>query len=747
MAIPKDIPVIERQTTIKPSGSIPDFQGAYNRLANAGNLLSDLGAQVAQSASNQIAQKAGYNMGQNPQGDVSIPITQFDKTFVESYHAQAANTLSLRAQKMFDDSQIEMNKAVRLTPELIAKNNEELNKGIDDLISLAPTPVKGRLSATLKSQLLSDSQKYHEKMFTQQREDTRQQYIASVDLYTKQAYELEHSGESDAAGDTVKSAEMILNSGLDSKYLTPQEYQKAIENIRQARINGMVARSTGDAIKAGQFPEFARRWAEQKPEGMTQQEYENASQAIISQASFINSLRSQQSQINGLKFQEKIYQDVNGITQSDILELHSQVTPVQYEQLQLEYIKQKKKFNNERQSKNILISGFTDSVAFSRATSDQKDAAFNELVNERIRNVQIPMRPVSQSEAETAVALQAAGPVPAYIKGLNGSMASIDPHAIETSGQAIQLFFNRQKGANLEGLDERAIPMYNTYQALRRAMPAQEAAQEAYKAVYNQTPEEKKIVAENYSEQIKLVDNKLKFFSNMGGIDSSNLNDPLGYVEQAEAIYKSQFALTKGNVDAAKKSTADIIKNIYSESYINGKKETVYYPLEQAIGIPHDGVGYIQDDIIEHVNEGLKGTKEAFDKGKILYYWEVEPRALTEMHREKNVFGIKDFTEGNLLNAMINHREDTTAGSPIRIFKHWKNGTRETYNLVVKANPWNTKSGDATQPYTTGWDIVVSTGKGYEPLWRDNPTLGQSINYKPDVARINAKYNKEKGLK
>ena len=319
------------------------------------------------------------------------------------------------------------------------------------------------------------------------------------------------------------------------------------------------------------------------------------------------------------------------------------------------------------------------------------------------------------------------------------------------AGKAINMMYQRQKGANLEGLDEKSIAMYNTYQALRRGLPPQEAAQEAYNSVYNQKPEERKIVEDNWTEQIKTIKTdvgKLKYFTNIGGIDASNLVDPLGYVEQAESIMRSNYILTKGNLDAAKQMTSDTIKNTYAESNVNGRPETVFYPIEKAIGIPSDGAGYIQDDIIEHVNTALKSGKEAFDKGDNLYYWEVEPRLKTQESNKNDLLHSQDLVTKHLMKPFTGVKElsDNEAGSPIKIFKHWKNGTRETYSLIVKADPWLAKTANPNKPYTAGWDIVVSKGTGYQPLFRENPLLGTSIIYQPDIKSIKSKYLQAKGL-
>ena len=400
-----EIPVVERQTTVKVPSSVPDYQGAGERLAKSDTLISDLGAHIAQVSSNEMAKQLGYQMGQNPHGDIGPSFTEFDKILADSYHAQANNTLSLEANKLFQDSQIEMSKAVRLTPELIESNNKQIQAGIANLVNLAPNAIKGRLNESLGAQLIADNGKYQHRMYTEQREDTDHQYRASVDLYTKQAYELAFSGDHDAAEDTVKTAQLVFQNALDNKYFKSEEAESFYQSVRQAKINGIAASSSAAAVRNGQYPEFAKRWAEQRPDEIggikiTQKEYESATNAIISQASFIQNLQSQQQNIDALHFKEKMYENINAIAPSDIMALRSQVSPLQYEELQLEYIKQKKIFNNERAARNNIISGFSDPTIFSRGTEKDKNEAFYTQVEDTLKSNKIANGQIVQYEDE-----------------------------------------------------------------------------------------------------------------------------------------------------------------------------------------------------------------------------------------------------------------------------------------------------------------------------------------------------------
>src|SRR5271165_4378387 len=145
-----EIPVLQRQEKVQESAT-PDFGSAFRELGAAQNNLSAIGAQVAQTSSNTRAQLLGYEAGKNPKGDLPPSFTDFDKHFAESYHAQSAATLSVNANQLMNKSEIELSKANRLTPELIAKSNAQVSQGLSKIAEMAPTAIKGKLEANFSS--------------------------------------------------------------------------------------------------------------------------------------------------------------------------------------------------------------------------------------------------------------------------------------------------------------------------------------------------------------------------------------------------------------------------------------------------------------------------------------------------------------------------------------------------------------------------------------------------------------------
>jgi hypothetical protein len=736
------VPVIERKVTAQETAT-PDFQSSTQKYAEATNSLSAIGAQVAQSSSNQLAAQLGYEEGKKPHGSLMPSITEFDKTFADSYHTQSQATLGLAGDKLLSDAQVTMAQANRLTPDLIDKTHKELQIGLQKLTEQAPLEVKGKLEQAFSAQLLHQTNQYKEKMITQQREDQANLIKNGIDLNIKNATELALSGDYQSAAKARDTAISIAQSGYSGRYITPETARVSKETAQQAYYNGIWSHQAKIAYEQNRLPAFMKEYGSDL-HGMTNEQHMAAGQAITQQVSFMKQMRSEYENINVVQFQQQIAENVNAISSNEITALKSKVSPLQYEQLQLEYIKRKRTFNEENQGANNIIEGFTDKNIFPRATTTQKNKAFDSQVLSYMQSMQKQGKPIDINKAQAFVATTAAGAIPGYVDVLNAKLASTNPVDIETAGRSISYITQRGKGANLDGLNDKSIAMYEMYQSLRRSKIPQEAAQEAYNAVYPpKTEENKRILDDNWNDNIKTIKSdtgKLKYFTELGGIDSDDLVDRNGYIEQAESLLRANYILTNGDLDTAKKITSDAIKNTYGTSYVNGKKQTTFYPLENAVGIPSDGVAFIQEDIIEFANKELASTKAAFDAGALPYYYEVEPRQGTDSKHANTVLQ-KYFTEGSYLERKLQE------GSEIIIHKHWKNGTRETYPLIVKADPWLSKTPNPKKPYTGGWDIVLGTENGYIPINRENPMLDNFLVYRPDIEKIKAKYLSKNGLK
>jgi hypothetical protein len=740
-------PILERHAEVQV-GSTPDFQNAFNANAESQNTFSAIGTKVAQAASNAQAVKLGYESGKNPHGDLTPSVTEFDKNFEENYHAQANATLSLQGQKLLDDTQVHMSQATRITPKLIANTNQQLQIGLGKIAENAPTAIKGKLETTFSAQILSQDTQYKNKMFEQQREDQKNNQLNAASIYTKNAQEFATNGDTKGSQAAVDSAIKNADALEANKFITPEAARELRETAKQANLNGIYTNEATQAQKEGKYPEFAANYAKNKPVGMTNEQYITTGNHFQQQINFIDGLQKQDENLKSAEFRTQVVEDINAAG-SNLIKHQSEVSGIKFQEDKLYYLNALKRKQSLTAESDAVINGWNNKEVYVRSSDKAKDEAFDTQVKRKIITSQNNGNPVSFSDAEAQVAASAAGPVPRMIKLMNSKLSSNNPQDIEDAGKSYQYINQLQKGENLTGVTDQSLAMLNKYMTLRQnGTNAVEAAQAAHDAVYNQKPEQKKISEENWHT----IDNsvikpagKLNFYSSLSNIDKDSLVDPQGFTEQAEELLKTNFSNTHDDLDTAKRMTQEALQKSYGETYVNGKKQTVFYPLEDVIGI-HDSAAFIQDDVIEQTTKQLAETKKAFDEGRSQYYWEIEPRVSPESlsKRTEQIQSevlAKGFTKESLAYKSANQRatESFSQGSQITIHKIWKNGTRQTYPLVVKADPWLVKLSNVGKPYGGSWDIVLGTSKGWKPLQRLDPMQGEIIYYQPNIEGIRAK--------
>ncbi len=737
-----EFPEYNRQETIQPGSSTPNFSGAMLEVGQATwGSLSQIGATVAQSASTTIAQKRGYEMGQTPHGDLLPPLTDFDKQVTESYNAQSSATLGLQANQMMMDASVEMSKASRLTPELIAKTQNNMAQGLSQILENAPTDIKGKLGYTFQSQLMSQTNDYQLKMISQQRDDQKNNLLAALAQNNDTAFELAAKGDIKGAQQLVENSKGIADAGPANNLFSKEQAYVSKKSIEESALHGKYINQALQAKNAGKFEEWEAKFAKSKPKDLDYKQWNSVGNAVTSYMGTLENMRSQDESLRVARMNTAIFEDVKGITGSMLQELKDNVRPEMYEKTYLHYLKSYDAQKSDSNDANIGIAGWHNPEVYTRLNAKGKNSAFTQQV-EALVNPQAPYRPIPLDEAETRIAASAAGPVPAFINSLNSKMGSGDPVQMESAGKQLKTMMDMGRGFNLSGVSDESRAAYNNYLNLRKYKPAVDAAQEAVNNTFNQKFEDKAIVSDNWkvaADSIKTTGN-LPFYSKLGGFNSDEIVDPSGYVSQASTLLENHFKSTKGDMEAAKQMTEEDLKSAYGETYINGKKQIAFYPLEQIVNLPKNSAPFIKNDIYEQLNKDFETTKDAFVNGKSLDYWAIE-KASAPYNENANIIPDESSSGKTLIEQIGEATFREKQNDSLVIHHYWKNGTRETFNVSVKANPWLSKSNNPNNPYMGGWDIGIATKSGWRPLNLSNPTMSNLV-YRPNVKKIQSEYAK-----
>lgn len=706
----QDIPILDRKVEVKEA-THPDIQSAGQQLAASNNFLSTIGAKVAQTANTQMAVQLGYEAGKTPHGDIGLPLTEFDKNFVDSYNTQANSVLSLQGQKLLDDAHIQMSKAPRLTPELIASTHQQLEVGLKNIASAAPTAVKGKLEAAFASQTLNQMTQYNEKMFSQQREDAKNNLTNAADLHVKQANELAMNGDYKGALLHVEAANKAADSGVANRYLTPEQGRILKETAEKSRLAGQGIHEAEIADSRNKLPQFLKEFVKET-HGMTNEQHAYVSQAISQHFNMKNSLRNQDENLRSQQMINAIATDVSKISGSDFEEFAQSVSPLKAEQVRFKYIQAQKAQAKDTSQKDYLKANWGDARTQANAGPKLQNATFNELVD----NAMLNDKNLSQDDAEVKIAGSAGTTIPVFTDSLKGKLWSGDPAQMDSGARQIHALQATHQGHALKGLNDSDNALFGLYEGMRNPADPTATARLVIENSQNLDPAVLKVTRAKWETLVDVNTRQAKqdvddwVLSEFGMGKKSSIFAPnrkvfdapfmaTHYAADIKSKYQTFYEATRGNEQVAKKKTQEYVDENYGQTEINGNKQWTLHPIEKAMGFTtDDGIPFIQRDIIRQMTLPLTFLKNFYDINASDEYWTIEG--------------------------------EPKPGEPIRMTKHERAalGTKtKTFDLNLIGNNFDS------------WDLTVMTDRGPQNLFLEAPQLGLTT-YKPNTAEILEEY-------
>jgi len=735
-----DIPQYKRTTEINAGGNIPDFQSAMEGVASASwGSVGALGAKVAQSANTEMANQIGINLGKTPHGDLSPPITDFDKTLKESYSAQASATLSLQANDFLYKSQLELANDPNLTLGKIESANSVIKSGLNSVFSQAPSTVRANLENTYNAQLQTQTYNFQNKMLGQQKEKTTDQ----VNLYAKQApevgYNLGKAGNEKGAQSVEQSSTQYFDNAAENGSISKTQAFVNKETVRKSIVLGKLNNEAETAYHNKTYEKFSADLAN----GVTHKEIPDNERAELLGAvnSNINQIKNMNQQQENLilgQATEKILIDPSRITDGDMNQWKEQLSPQNAQNLELTYVKAMIKHKGGQ----VDAGSYTSAGSFATLTGDQQNKLFNADVENQIQSANQKGQSLSIGQAQLSSATKAGGAVPSFYKSIQNRIMNGTSQDMEEA--SAQYRFMMDKGmSDKVPISDKARVMERAYSNARSSYAPEQAREQALGLFGKSKPEEIEALNNAWADQLSkfkkggVSDPQIGL--NLGGLNASYgldsglihhnypLSNPQVYGQVLLDKFHSYYDASKGDTEVSQQLLKEDVQKSFGQTWVNGKRQTVMYPLEQAAGLPLDGAPVIQDDIHEHLTFVLKDSKSRFDEGNADSYWSVEPRRNAEQYEEAR-------TEkgGLLFKGMI-------WPDPVKVTQHFKNGKSETYDVVMKEGPHLAATTNTNTPYYGGWDANIKTKLGDQPLKIADP-WDDVVSYRPEAKKLQNKY-------
>lgn len=706
----ESLPTPYHKSVAAEISDFPNIQGAVENYADSANWMSAVGSKIAATASNQLATQLGAEAGKNPNGDIGLPITDFDKTMQESYARQSQATLGLQADKLITDSNIEMAKVPRLTPDMIQKTNKSVSSGLQNIFKNAPSSVQPELYNQFGQLQLRQTAELTNRMIGEQKDDQRNNTAYASDMNAQHAYSFAVAGNEKAAKESVENTKKINNSAVSARLMTPEQSKTNIDSARKSYESGKLINQYEKARSENKGEEFLKNIADKGDK--SDPDFQDTTSNLMNYISHQESLRSQDQQLRIAKFSVDLAKNPmdSGIGKQ-LQDLKQNVTPVAFEKAQLSYIDAIKSYNKENGDVNSVLSSWNDPSSFARLNEKAVNKGFDILVNGYRQRRESEGNPISQDEAEVQVASSAGGNVPVFNKSLQNKLLSGNPNSIISASQQMSMLDDMEQARVYAGVSQKAKAIGTLFQQQRGSMPDVDLARQ---------------ITDNLSnvddKMQKTLDNSWNLILTTKGAAGIGASKPLykfalqsvGYPTDSKmsqfggqyfgVIYgndiynqlNSNFIATRGDYDSAVKMTKDYVAQHYGDTYINGSKQITDSPIEKYLGYKGNGVTpYVQQDMLNQLSTSFNKSK----KNNPNDYWETLPL-------KNNIAEV------------------------IRTV----NGKKFTYpvNLVGRAG--------------NQWDVVVQTPYGNRNIFLVAPNLGVT-SYVPNKEAINMAYaaHKKKG--
>lgn len=706
-ALPKPI----QRTGSVETQSVPDYQGTISNYAEATNWMSSIGSAVATKASNQLAIQLGGELGKNPQGDQFVPLTDFDKVMQESYKTQAHATLSLQANKLITESNVEMASAPRITPDLIANTNKKVTLGLQTILKNAPAEIRPQLELQYGNTLLNQNEQLAHRMISEQRQDRRDTTITAGKTYAEQTYS-NYLGGDPKAGDAALRAGTNLYRSAANEHIIDKETEKAgIDTLKVSALSGEKIQGYNKAKTEGKSEKYLKDLSEDQN---IPAKYRNSVHGnVLNYINTQNQLRSQQENLVSQQMHNRIATDPTTITGTDWAQYESQVSPIQSEKMKFNLIQALKSGHEQTVSMAELIQNYGDGEVQARASEKLKNAAF-------FKNTQTTMQKnpgMNKDDAEVQVAMTAGAPVPVFVQSLNNKLTSGNPANIDAASKQIQSLKDLEAGHALIGVSKQAQVIANQYNHQKGSMPDSDLARKITDNILNIDEGTQKTLDNAWNLKLSAkgaggmgaTKSLYGFALTEMGINKNNLGGKPFEVLYGNDIYeqlRSNFDATRGDYDTAVKMTKEYVDQNYGETRINGGIQISDRPIEKVLGYKDtDVVPFIQQDLLNQMSTKFETHKDERNE-----QWTIKP-VKTDTSAPRNTF--------------------RKVYAPAEIIRHVKTdkGVKEfSYPINLVGRPGNT------------WDVVVQTPNGPRNLFLVAPHLGITT-YTPNQAEIRKRYN------
>lgn len=769
------------------------FSASFDNAAMHETLLGQLGSTIAQTAANSLATKMGYNEGMNPHGDIIPPITEADKHYADSYMVQSKNVLSLQINDMVSKAQTELSRSYRITPSMIDDFKTQIGQGTSEILQNAPTGVKQELGAQYANSIIATSGALERRLIAQNKNDA----ISNMKINDKNTDTA--ILDTAALGDADSARKLYEQKVVQNKRQRASGMMSALEENTSntaAKLSYYSGLSNSKAIAArNQKGEALGKYLstladpKNKPEALSFSEWNTIGNNTLSLMRHMDSLQQTDKNLILSELNEKMV--AGQITEQDILSAYESpaINDTDLNEILTKMYSRKTSSGTKAEKVQNLTANFANAQVFGEQSGETVNDTYTNLVQAaRKKNPELaPM------EAEASIASMAGGSIPRFLNTVSNLAKSNNLNDVLAASNA----YHRVQGAapqNMIGLNEDAYNFINAFDTFRQVNPGDPATALAQtrNALVTRSKDEQDAIKANwnavYRKKYSTPEQRSSLAREMLGtntlFNSTNIQNKAVTDDHITNLLEKYTTLLGGDIEAAKDMTKKAIKNVYSDTWVNGRHEVAYLGLEKVAGLDEGGTYFVQKDIASQVQNSFGMYKEAYDKGYSDFYYRVKnpekysidslkiqsirnskissdlgaiDERIKSISKEGYFEGMKNDEEYQSLlqqrNTLITEQKSinksfkgiSSEQSGIQIEKVWRgekgDGEVQILNLAVIPETNTTLSYDNAQPIIGNYFIkLITENGGIENLDTISGFKSSPVYYSPNIGQIRKDY-------
>lgn len=768
------LPEFQSQVKLNTTTSPAPWAQSFDSMALTPTALGTFGSNLAISASTTLAQKRGYEAGKDPHGTMLPPLTQTDKAYVDAYNTQAQNTLGLQANKLMQQGQMELAQAWKLTPDMISSYTKNMSKGLNDIINNAPLQAQPSLANTFNANLMNSTSSLNRKMITQQKEKALQDASLYNNTQLSSIYETARNGNFDAAH---KMAEDMMgrtkNMSAAGMY-SPLQAEAARKSAQNSLYTGLY---TGEALKAfnnKNSDQYLADLLQKKPEGVSQLEWEGIARNVMGEVQLAESFQQRN--------ETSLYSEANrllneGTLSSDfIAQLESSTTSKpRFNNFMAQVAAYQRKNHKDSAGVNALMPMWNNPYEMAKASNKTKNLALMQAGQDVQQRAADGGRTLDDFEAQAEAMSTAGGPIQNFTQQMNAGFLSGNPQLMQRNLNAYRAL-NKSNPSVLNSVDKRAQAMMTAFESQMENGNAPDiAAQKASETVLQKTPEQietNTALTQEWERKYVNTPSRLNSWASdlIDNGEGAKVNNLPYFAIHAKNIFKENMNYLNGDVEGATRMTKEGINRAWGVTTVNGKKEFVFQPVEQTIGLDDGANPLIKNDLYSQLQAQISPMKQAYEDGRkngdhrLSFYYEMEARPSYDEYKAAQ----------DVVNKKIHepHKSSGFSGSPlapipqkvpqdkafddaiqtikrfkdenIKIKRVFDSGRSEEFQVAIAANPGLQQD---AQGIIGSYNVSMRKDNGpSSPMngWFAGP-LSEPV-YRPNQAQIRQRYFEMVGL-